>query len=153
MSSNWDLMLSIHAGPDAWTSSDTILPQTTDPAGNTVPCLSGADAPAGKVSGLQTLSFKGVSAVDFLGAPAEVQALLPKPWTGDASLIFEGEVPYIPTIQHERSAFTAMANLAGMDLALDYALPPKSSSGSPPRPTPRIHSGMDCGYSVIVLPG
>lgn len=152
MGGNWDLMLSIGSGPDAWASSDTVLPQTTDPAGNIVPCLTGADAPTGKVSGLQTLSFKGVSAVEFCGAPANVQALLPSPWSGSGSLIFEGEVPYIPTLQHERSAFTAMANLAGMDLAMNYPLPPKSSTSSSVRPQPRIHTGSDCGYSLIILP-
>jgi hypothetical protein len=152
MGGNWDLLLTIATGPDAWTSSDTIVPQTIDPAGNTVPCLSGVDAPSGKVSGLQTLSFKGVTAAQFCGAPANVQALLPSPWSGSGSLIFEGEVPYIPTLQHERSAFTAMASLAGMDLALDYPLPPKSSAGSSVRPQPRIHAGSDCGYSLIILP-
>jgi hypothetical protein len=153
MAGNWDLMFTIDIGPDAWNSSDTITPQTTDPFGNTVPCLSGADIPTGQVSGLQTLSFYGVTAAALIGAPSAVQALLPTNWTTSGSLIFEGEVPYIPTINHERSAFTAMANLCGMDLALTYPLPPKNSAGSSPvRPQPRIHTAVDCGYSVLVLP-
>ena len=128
MSANWDLMLSINIGPDSWASSDTIAPQTLDPEGKAVPCLTGADAPTGKVSGMQTLSFRGIAAAEFCGAPSDVQALLPSTWTGDGSLIFEGEVPYIPTLQHERSAFTAMATLCGMDLALNYPLPPKHTT-------------------------
>lgn len=152
MSGSWDLMLSIAAGPDAWVSSDTILPQTNDPKGNTVNCLSGADAPAGKVSGLQTLSYIGVTEVELCGMPTAVQALLPSPWSGSGSLIFEGDVPYNPTMTHERAAFTAMASLAGLDLVLDYRLPPKSTPGSAVRPQPRVHTGSDCGYSLILLP-
>jgi len=152
LAGNWDLLLSISAGPDAWASSDTIMPQTTDGAGNTVNCLSGRDAPAGKISGMQTLSFTGVSAVKLCGAPANVQALIPSPWSGTGTLIFEGDMPYYPTMQHERAAITAMANLAGMDLLLDYSLPPKNPPGQQGRPQPRIHTSADCGYSIIVLP-
>jgi hypothetical protein len=151
MGAGWDLQVSVTCGPDAWESSDTIVPRTTDPAGNPVPCLSGADAPTDKVSGLQTLSFTGVTAVEFCAAPAKIQALFPKPWSGSGTLIFEGEVPYLPTIQHERSAYTAMANMVGMDLALNFPLPPKiTPPGRTPRP--RIHAATDCGYALIVLP-
>jgi len=152
MGSNWDLMFSITAGPDSWTSSETIAPETTDPFGNIVACLVGSDAPTGKVSGMQKLSFLNVSGAEFLAAPSDVQSLLPSPWQGTGSLIFEGEVPYMPTLQHERAAFDAMANLAGMDLALNYPLPPKSYPGAPKTPQPRYHTGMDCGYALIVFP-
>ncbi len=155
LGSSWDLVLAIGAGPDAWTSADTVLPQTTDPtSGKTVPCFSGKDAPSGKVSSLQTLSYKGVTGVDFCGAPAALQALLPSPWKGSGSLIFEGEVPYQPTMQHQRQAFTAMAGLAGLDLALDYPMP--SPPPPPPPPggamQPMVRTGDPCGYSLIVLP-
>ena len=154
LGTGWDLMIAIGAGPDAWTSADTVLPQTTDPSsGKTVPCFSGKDAPAGKVSSLQTLSYKGVTGIDFCGAPAALQATLPSPWSGSGSLIFEGEVPYQPTIQHQRLAYDAMAALAGMDIALNYPLP------APPQPPPAggakrpmIHTGAPCGFSLIVLP-
>jgi hypothetical protein len=149
---NWDLMLSIAAGPDAWASSDTILPQTTDSAGSTVNCLSGKDAPTASVSGLQTLSYVGVTGVELCGAPITVQAQLPAPWSGSGSLIFEGDVPYNPTMEHERAAFTAMANMAGMDLRLDFSLPPKTPQTQAGKPMPRIHTGSDCTYSLIILP-
>jgi hypothetical protein len=151
---SWDLMLSIAAGPDSWTSADTVSSQTTDPSGKPVPCFSGKDAPTGKVSSLQTLSYRGVTAVDFCGAPIALQSLLPVPWSGVGSLIFEGEVPYIPSIQHERAAYSAMAGLAGLDLSLDYPLPPlpvpPQASGSVARPM--INTTKDCGYALIVLP-
>ena len=65
MGSNWDLMISIPAGPDSWTSEDTVVPQATNPAGQIVPCFSGKDVPAGKVSSLQTLTFMGVTGVEL----------------------------------------------------------------------------------------
>jgi hypothetical protein len=128
------------------------VPQTTDSAGNTVNCLSGKDTPAGKVSGLQTLSFYGVTGVEFCGAPVAVQAQFPDPWSGSGSLIFEGDVPYNPTMEHERASFSAIADLAGMDLRLDFSLPPKTPPGQGNSLRPQIHTGGDCGYSLIVLP-
>jgi hypothetical protein len=149
---NWDLMISVNAGPDAWASSDTILPQTIDQAGNTVNCLSGGDAPTAKVSGMQTLSFYGVTGAELCGAPAAVQASIPTPWTGSGTLIFEGDVPYNPTMEHERAAFTAMADFAGMDFRLDFSLPPKNPPPQASSLQPRIHAVSDCGYTLIVLP-
>jgi hypothetical protein len=152
--SNWDLLVSINAGPDSWTSSDTVDPHTTDSAGKTVPCFSGKDVPAGKVSSLQTLSFVGVTGVQLLGAPANVQALLPSPWNNvQGTLIFQDEIPYIPTLQHERAAISAMANLAGLDLALDYPLPkrpPAAAASGPARPM--LKATGACGMATIVLP-
>lgn len=149
----WDLLVSIPCGPDAWTSSDTVDPVTTDAHGNPVRCLSGRDAPTGKVSSMQTLSFRGVSAVELCGAPASVQNLLPSPWSSAGSLIFEDEIPYIPTLQHERMAIFAMANLAGLDMALDIPLPTsRSAQGSPNALRPMLHTGGYCGFATIVMP-
>jgi hypothetical protein len=151
IASNWDMLASIAIGPDAWISSDTVTPKTTDSFGNVVPCFRGKDAPIGQVSSMQTLSFSGVTSVSLLGAPGNVQTLLPTPWSGSGTLIFEDEIPYIPTLQHERDATFAMANLAGLDLALDYPLPPKSP---PPgrQPAPRLHQGPYCGAAIILVP-
>ncbi len=91
-------MVSIPIGPDAWVSGDTVDPHTTDSYGNNVPCFVGDDAPKAKVSSLQTLSFIGVTAAALFGAPATVQALLPSPWSGKGTLIFEDEIPYIPSL-------------------------------------------------------
>jgi hypothetical protein len=153
-SGGWDMLLSIAAGPDAWTSSDTVASQTTDSAGNPVECFSGKDAPNGKVSSLQTLSYFGVTAVDFCGAPQALQAALPSPWKGNGSLIFEGEIPYIPTMQHQREAYMAMSGLAGLDMSLDFALPPRvpAAVAANVRPQPMVRTVEDCGYSLIVMP-
>lgn len=149
----WDLLVSIPCGPDAWTSSDTVDPVTTDSHGNTVRCLSGKDAPAGKVSAMQTLSFRGVTAVELCGAPANVQNLLPAPWSNTGSLIFADEVPYVPTLQHERTAIFAMANLAGLDMALDHPLPSSlSARPNPSVPRPMLHTGGNCGFALIAMP-
>jgi hypothetical protein len=152
--SNWDLLASIATGPDAWVSSDTVAPQTTDSKGSVVPCFRGKDAPTGQVSSMQTLSFTGVTSVALLGAPGSVQALLPAPWSGSGTLIFEDEIPYIPTLQHERAATSAMANLAGLDLVLDYPLPKKTAAGtSSPGPLrPMTHTGQFCGHAIIMMP-
>ncbi|MGA7107553.1 MAG: hypothetical protein WBV28_15700 [Terracidiphilus sp.] len=153
IASNWDMLASISVGPDAWVSADTFAPQTTDSHGNAVSCFNGKDAPAGQVSSLQTLSFTGVTAVSLLGAPGNVQGLLPAPWNGQGTLIFEDEIPYVPTLQHERTAIFALANLAGLDLALDYPLPKRMpvapAPGGPPRP--QLHTGGGCGAGIIMM--
>jgi hypothetical protein len=149
---NWDLLISIAAGPNAWVSSDTMTPQTTDSAGNTVPCFTGADIPTGKVSAMQTLTFLGVTGVEFCGAPAKVQALFPSPWSGTGSLIVEGELPYIPTFQHIRSAYDSMAALAGLDLAMINPLPRVAPVVAPQVVHPMLHTGANCGHSLIVMP-
>ncbi|HUN85094.1 MAG TPA: hypothetical protein VMU48_11985 [Terracidiphilus sp.] len=152
MGSNWDLMISIPAGPDSWASGDSVVPQATNPAGQTVPCFSGTDVPTGQVSSLQTLTFNGVTAVELCGAPGKFQATIPSPFKG-GSLIFEGEIPYIPTLLHERSAVSALANLAGLDLSLDYPLPSSLSSQPAPGQVVALNrTGGNCGHSVIVLP-
>jgi hypothetical protein len=155
ISFKWDLLISIPLGPDAWVSGDTIVPQTTDAHGNVVNCFSGRDAPNGKISSMQTLRFNGVTGVDFLGAPASVQALFPAPWNGSGTMVFEDEVPYIPTLQHERVAIFAMADLAGADLALEFPLPAVPPPGPAPvgPPRPRLHEGGFCGHTLIVGPG
>jgi hypothetical protein len=90
--------------------------------------------------------------VEFCGAPANVQGLLPAPWSGNGSLIFEDEIQYIPTLQHERAAILAMANLSGLDLALDYPLPRKTAA-TPSNPMRLgMHGGGYCGHALIVLP-
>jgi hypothetical protein len=150
---NWDLMVTINGGPDAWVSTDTVTPQTTDTSGRTVPCFQGDDSPTGKVSSLQTLTFHNIKSLQLCGAPAKVQGLLPNnPWTGiSGTLIFEGEVPYIPTLQHEREGINAMANLAGLDLTLNYPLPSSQSQQQPaPVLRPTLHSGGSCGHGVIL---
>lgn len=153
MGSAWDLMISITGGPDSWVSSDTVNPVATDSSGKTVPCFAGKDAPTGKVSSLQTLTFNNVQAVELCGAPTAVQALWPAPWSGSGTLIFQGEVPYLPTVQHERGAISAVANLAGLDLVMNYPLPPKTPAAvAPGGPIhPQIHTGPTCSHSVIVL--
>jgi hypothetical protein len=147
---NWDVMISITCGPDAWISSDTVTPQTTDASGKPVPCFTGSDAPKGKVSSLQTLRFKGVTGVDVGGVPAAAHALLPEPWSGSGSLIFAGEIPYIANLHHQRAAYSAMATLAGLDLALNHPLPPPAHK----RPAPGrlgVHTAADCTHSLIAL--
>jgi hypothetical protein len=150
--SNWDLMISIKAGPDAWVSADTVTPQIPGPSGSPVPCFQGDDAPTGQVSSLQTLTFHNIKNVQLCGAPALVQKLLPDPWNGNGTLIFEGEVPYIPTLQHERDGINAMANLAGLDLTLNNPLPSSRSSltASPAAARPMLHSTGTCGHGVIL---
>ncbi|MGB6192250.1 MAG: hypothetical protein WBF42_07275 [Terracidiphilus sp.] len=151
MGENWDLQVSIPIGPDAWVSSDTVTPKTTDSYGNTVPCFAGDDAPKAKVSSLQTLSFEGLKSVALFGAPARVQALLPSPWNGKGSLIFEDEIPYIPSITHERAAIDAMADLAGLDLVLNYPLPARHIPSKGPIQA-MLRTTSSCGHSLIVIP-
>jgi hypothetical protein len=149
---NWDLVISVAASPDSWVSTGTQTPVATDPSGNTVPCFSGVDAPAGKISSIQTLSFKGVTSVSLCGAPGKLQSQIPAPFTGTGTLIFEGEVPYIPTLQHERAAITAMANFAGLDLLLEHPLPSSGSAAPSSVMQPRIAGAESCGHAIILFP-
>lgn len=149
---NWDLQVSINAGPDSWTSSDTFAPQVPNSSGTMVRCLTGADAPAGNVSSMQTLSFTNVSSVALCGAPSNVQALIASQSSGAGTIIFEGEVPYIPTLQHERQAIFAMANLGGMDMALEHPLPKGGPKGAAQGGgvVPMSRTGGYCGFTTIV---
>ena len=150
---NWDVFISIKVGPDVWVSSGTQLPVATDPSsGKTVPCFSGVDAPAGKISTIQTLSFKGVTSVTLCGAPSAVQSQIPTPYTGNGSLLFQGEVPYIPSLQHERAAINAMATLAGLDLLLEHPLPSSGSAAPNSIFKPRLQGGSSCGHAILVGP-
>ena len=150
---NWDLVISIDKGPDSWVSSGTQLPVATDPSsGKTVPCFSGVDAPAGKISTIQTLGFTGVTSVTLCGAPVGVQGLIPVPYQGSGSLLFEGEVPYIPSLQHERAAITAMATLAGLDLALQFPLPSSGSAETNSVLMPRTQGQASCGHGLLTGP-
>ena len=153
IASNWDLVVSISAPPDAWTSAGTQSPVSPIPGGGTAPCFSGADAPKAKVSSAQILTFKNVSSVALCGAPSQLQSLVPTPYTGVGTLIIEGEIPYIPTIQHERTAVHAMANFAGLDLTLDHPLPSSGSSAPNPQMRPRSLGGSNCGHAIIFIPG
>ena len=152
MGGNWDLKLSIVAGPSAWASTGTQDPVVKDPSGKTVPCFSGKDAPTGKISTIQTLTFQGVTAVELCGGTDAVQSSIPKPYAGPGTLIFEGEVPYIPSLQHERSAITAMATLAGLDLLLEHPLPSSGSSAPNPIMRPRNAGATSCGHGILVGP-
>jgi hypothetical protein len=152
MAGNWDLLVSVNASPSAWASTGTQDPVYTDPSGKQLPCFSGKDAPAGKISSIQTLSFQGVTAVELCGAPGSVQNLLPNPYSGVGTLIFEGEVPYIPSLQHERSAIAAMANLAGLDLLLEHPLPSSGSSDPNPIMMPRNAGSTNCGHAILLGP-
>lgn len=148
---NWDLLVTIPIGPDAWVSGDTVTPKAMDSYGNTVPCFVGTDAPTGKVSSLQTLTFDDVASVEIMGASTSVRALLPAPWNGPGSIIFENEIPYSPSLQHERTAIFALADLAGIDLAMNYPLPKPTG---PPRKSrlKRLHTGGVCGHALIAIP-
>lgn len=152
LTGSWDVLVSINAGPDAWVSTGTQPPVTTDPSGNKVPCFSGVDAPAANISTIQTLSFKGVNSAALCGAPQVVQQLIPSPFTGSGSLLFEGEVPYIPTLHHERSAVTAMASLGGLDLLLQHPLPSSGSAAPNSILKPRIQGQASCGHAIIFVP-
>lgn len=149
LGSNWDLHVSIPFAPDAWVSDDTRAPMAYDSFGNYVSCLQGGDAPTGQISSRQTLTFSAVTGLELCGAPSEVNGQFVNNWQG-GTLIFENEIPYKPTLRHERDAIFAMASLAGLDLALDY---PLSKVAPPPgTPQPRTHTGPFCGYSLIVMP-
>jgi hypothetical protein len=104
----------------------------------------GADVPTtGTMATLHRLSYPGVAAAEFYGAPSEPRAYLRANITKGGTLIVIGEIPYQPTLLHERRAIDAIAKLAGLELHLAETAPL-------PFKTRLMDHVMSCGLSIIV---
>jgi len=136
LSGDWDLSIRVKGQISGWSSHrlSAVRPGL----------FHGADAPTGKTTAsLQRLTYAGVTAADLPGAAAEPRAYLRENIAKGGTLIVIGEIPYQPTLLHERQAIDAMAKLAGLEFHLAETAPK-------PYQTRLMTHVMYCGASIVV---
>ena len=137
LSSDWEVAINVQGRLSEW-SSQRLFRVTDD-------LYVGYDAPkSGSVAGMHRLTYSGVVAAEFHGAPAKPREYLQANVAKGGSLIILGEIPYQPTLLHERRAIDALSKLAGLDLHLATTDP------QPHKSRMMIHV-MDCGHSILVV--
>lgn len=136
LSSDWTLAVAVSGQMSGWTSH-RYSPVTHGQ-------YLGADVPkVDTTAAMHRLTFDGVIAADFHGASAEARSYLRENIRQGGTLIVVGEVPYQPSLRHERKAIDALARLAGLDLHLAETAPAAYK-------TRLAHHTTNCGLSVIM---
>jgi hypothetical protein len=136
LSSDWDVAITVRGRLGGWTSHR--LTQVREGL------FHGADAPTTEtVASLHRLTYPAVTAADFCGASREAREYLRANTAAGGTLIVVGEIPYQPSLLHERRAIDAMARLAGLDLHLAETTPSAYKT--------RLMDHVSfCGFSTIV---
>lgn len=141
LSSAWDVAISVYGKLTNWTSH---LPLSV-----TDDLLSGSDAPrTDTVSCMHRLTYRGVTDAEFNGIATAQKEYLHTHAAGGGTLIVMGEIPYQPTLHHERMAIESLAKLAGLDL--HYV------GTANPRPAPgrlMMQRNNPCGCTIIICRG
>jgi hypothetical protein len=138
ISSDWEIVIAVHGQLSGW-SSHRVLPVTDG-------FFYGADIPSTTAtSSLQKLSYARVTAADLCGASQQAREYLRANISQGGSLIVIGEIPYQPSLLHERMAIDSLAKLAGLDLHLAETTP------QPYRTRLMNHIPPDCGHSIVVV--
>lgn len=109
----WDIAFTLPVPPEDWACDQLVA--------NAKASFSGQDADTipDSVALEQVLIYKNVTGANFHGFCFPAAFL---PVDGVASLYLTSEVPYIPTLRHERQAADAMASLVGQDWVLQTPL-------------------------------
>jgi hypothetical protein len=116
LSGDWDIAIAVKGQISGWSTHR--LAQVRKGL------FYGADAPTGKTTAsLQRLTYSGVTSADLLGASSEPRAYLRENVAKGGTLIVIGEIPYQPTLLHERQAINAIAKLAGLEFHLAETRP------------------------------
>jgi hypothetical protein len=137
ISSDWEIAITVRGQLSDW-SSHRQLPVKEG-------YFHGADVPtSAATSSLHKLTYADVTAAEFCGASKEAREYLRSNISKGGSLIVIGEIPYQPSLLHERRAIDAIAKLAGLDLHLAETAP------SPHRTRLMDHIPPNCGHSAIV---
>jgi hypothetical protein len=137
ISSDWEIAITVRGQLSGW-SSHRLLPVKDG-------FFLGADAPtAPATASLHKLTYAGVTHAEFCGASKEAREYLRTNISKGGSLIVIGEIPYQPSLLHERRAIDAIAKLAGLDLHLAETAP------APYRTRLMDHVMSPCGHSIIV---
>ncbi len=137
LSNDWEVAISISGQMSAWTSLR--LSRVTEDM------YLGADAPTSPTTAaMHRLTYFGVTGTEFCGAPKAPREYLRANISAGGTIIITGEVPYQPTLLHERRAVDALAKLAGLDLHLIATDPT-------PHKTRLMQHMSDCGHSIILV--
>ena len=133
LSSQWEIAISIQGKLTGWTS-----PRLANVAPGV---FQGSDSPTGQTVALsQRLTFDGVTAVEFGGAPRAAKDYLAANVSKGGTLIILGEIYFQPSMRHEKKAIESLANLAGLDLHLITMAPPSGKSQLTSHALPCLHS-------------
>ncbi len=136
LSGEWDVAIAVHGRVSGWGSHRLI--QITDGL------LKGSDAPmVAQAASLHRLTFEGVTGAEFSGVGTTAKEYLRANVHQGGTLIVTGEIPYQPTLQHERQAIDALARLAGLDLMW-------MATEATPHVSRVMHHTTFCGFSIIV---
>ncbi|GGH05488.1 hypothetical protein [Silvibacterium dinghuense] len=136
----WDIAFTLPVPPEDWACDEFVANAPASFTGQDLGLI-----PA-SVALDQVLIYKNVTGANFHGAcfPADFA-----PVNGVASLYLNSEVPYIPTLQHERRATDAIAQLVGLDWVLQTPL--GAASASTGRFQPRTKTGY-CMMGAVSAP-
>jgi hypothetical protein len=136
LSAEWDVAIAIIGQLSGWTSHR--LTEVTEGL------FHGSDAPTSKtVAGMHKLTYDGVTAATFFGAAKAHGEYLSANIAGGGTLVIMGEIPYHPSLHHERTAISALAKLAGLDFHLATTAPAQSR-------TRLMHHLVDCLNSIVL---
>lgn len=136
LTADWEVAIAVQGKLSNWTSHR--LTKVTDDL------YHGGDAPTTETTAaMHRLSFSGVTGADFCGAAREPREYLRANAATGGTLIVLGEIPYQPTLLHERKAVEALAKLAGLDLHL-------AATDPTPHSTRLLGHKQNCGLSAIV---
>jgi hypothetical protein len=137
LNANWEVAVAVHGNLSNWTSHR--LSRVTDDL------YTGGDAPtSGITAAMQRLTYTGVTGAEFHGAASAPRDYLRENAAAGGTLIILGEVPYQPSLLHERKAVEALAKLAGLDWHLVNIEPT-------PHMTRLMGHKMNCATSVIAV--
>lgn len=138
ISSDWTVALGIQGRLSGWTSHRLLKVDDG--------MFGGSDAPTVPfVAGLQRLSFEAVTGAEFHGVSKEAKEYLRENISKGGTLIVQGEIPYQPSLLHQRRAVDSMARLAGLDLHLLAARPMGR------RDQLMIHVGGTCDGAIMLV--
>jgi hypothetical protein len=138
LSHEWEIAIAVRGQLSGWSSHRHS--RVTDDL------YVGADAPrGGMTAALHKLTYEGVTGAEFHGAGLNPRTYLREEAKRGGSLIVVGEIPYQPTLQHERRAIDALARLAGLDLHL-------ADTSPQPHKSRLMDHMIDCGHSIVIAP-
>jgi hypothetical protein len=136
LTADWDVAISIYGQVTGWSSHRHFSIDNE--------LYRGSDAPmVASVAGRHRLKYARVAAAEFCGARKEPKAYLSANIAKGGTLIIMGEIPYQPSLLHERRAIDSLAKLAGLDLQLATTEP------EPHKSRLMLHT-INCGHSIIL---
>jgi hypothetical protein len=137
MSADWDVALLVSGQLSNWSSHRLVAIREG--------MYGGSDAPTvDSVAVVHRFTYYAVTKADFQGASREAKAYLEANIAQGGTIIIQGEVPYQPSLLHERTALSSLAKLAGLDLHLLQSAP------QPTNAQLMLHTGPICTISVVV---